>query len=771
MALTFCTFGHELKDCFNIRINNRDFVNLLLAAVPVRGERYTVSKSIADSLMSGRRQVPEEIRSSLHSTSREEISEYFETFVIQYIPENRHSDIMANLLDEVSADVMVPDQEKAELIDYEKDDAFSHFLALSLFWALLTENVNPDMFIHRAPKLAPWNEMPDYSPYLKRINESFSKIRTLLYYDEPKPFYDFYVCNDIEIQPYFLYSPREVRVLRALLDGVENATIKSLAEASNYIIVTGTGGLGKSMMMRNLLLCSVRDFETDGMIPVFVPLKDYKEDDDDLLPYIYDKLTDGGKHHEVTLEQFTETLRHNRIQILLDGYDEIKTTCVDVFERALRKFMRKYPNNFYIMSSRPFDHFRAFRRFMMTELRPFGLNQSLELIDKLEFRPDEPAIKQKFAQQLRDNLYKTHREFASNPLLLTIMLMTFEQFAEVPSKMHVFYREAYATLSQKHDASKGAYKRALHSGLSADRFSDYFAEFCARTYSEEKYEMTRAEIVEYFEKLNVRKKSGDPEFTADDFIYDMHHNLCLLYHESGKYHFTHRSFQEYFCALYFSKQKDKALERIGESFEKHSSQSFGDKTFHMLYDMIPEKVEEYIFLPYLEKLFKDCSGDDGYQKYLIHHVKSIRLNPRAIYHLGGTNYDNDSYSFIGAFILRYAAHVDRKKIEIKFPYYKEFVIREYDVFVDTEGHKEIVPAGFGDRHMPDGFTLTDEKIYDSHYDFSKIYKAKDKYPDLIAIFESEDFQPYRNYKALKSYYEKLKAGIEEAEDDSLDFLG
>ena len=89
MALTFCTFGHELKDCFNIRINNRDFVNLLLAAVPVRGERYTVSKSIADSLMSGRKQIPEAIRSGLHSTNREEISAYFETFVIQYIPEKK----------------------------------------------------------------------------------------------------------------------------------------------------------------------------------------------------------------------------------------------------------------------------------------------------------------------------------------------------------------------------------------------------------------------------------------------------------------------------------------------------------------------------------------------------------------------------------------------------------------------------------------------------------------------------------------------------------
>lgn len=45
------------------------------------------------------------------------------------------------------------------------------------------------------------------------------------------------------------------------------------------------------------------------------------------------------------------------------------------------------------------------------------------------------------------------------------MLLTFEQYAEVPSKMHIFYREAFAALSVKHDASKGAYKRVLKTGL------------------------------------------------------------------------------------------------------------------------------------------------------------------------------------------------------------------------------------------------------------------------------------------------------------------
>ena len=95
-------------------------------------------------------------------------------------------------------------------------------------------------------------------------------------------------------------------------------------------------------------------------------------------------------------------------------------------------------------------------------------------------------------------MFITHREFTENPLLLTIMLMTYEQFADIPSKMHVFYREAYVAMSQKHDASKGAFKRALKTGLTADQFADYMAEFCARTYRDEKYEFTDILFDKYF---------------------------------------------------------------------------------------------------------------------------------------------------------------------------------------------------------------------------------------------------------------------------------
>mgnify|MGYP006979103567 CR=1 FL=1 len=75
---------------------------------------------------------------------------------------------------------------------------------------------------------------------------------------------------------------------------------------------------------------------------------------------------------------------------------------------------------------------------------------------------------------------------------------------------------------------------------------------------------------EYFKKLNeARKDDLSAEYT--DFIYDLVNNLCLMYFEGNRFHFTHRSFQEYFCALYFSKQKDKTLKAIGDSLKKSVS--------------------------------------------------------------------------------------------------------------------------------------------------------------------------------------------------------
>ena len=197
------------------------------------------------------------------------------------------------------------------------------------------------------------------------------------------------------------------------------------------------------------------------------------------------------------------------------------------------------------------------------------------------------------------NLIRTHPSFTENPLLLTIMLLTFEQFAKVPSKMHVFYRAAFEVLAREHDSTKGSYKRPLNTGLAIDDFIVYFAELCFRSYKDERFELTTDEFTSYFSILNAWVTANDKKTTARDFLDDLCSNLCLMHLEGERYHFTHGSFQEYFCALFLSKQKDKFITKLIDFFEEPNRRMYISDTFNMLYDLITGKVEEFIFLPYL----------------------------------------------------------------------------------------------------------------------------------------------------------------------------
>lgn len=122
--------------------------------------------------------------------------------------------------------------------------------------------------------------------------------------------------------------------------------------------------------------------------------------------------------------------------------------------------------------------------------------------------------------------------------------------------------------------------------------------------------------MKYFNSLKEGKKNPAENVTARKFLEDLRFGMCFVYYESGKYHFTHRSFQEYFCALFFSKQKDKTLYAIGNFFESRKRKMRGDTKFNMLYDMIPDHVEEYIILPFLEQTIERYKRSNGYWTYL-----------------------------------------------------------------------------------------------------------------------------------------------------------
>ena len=623
------------------------------------------------------------------------------------------------------------------------------------------------------------DEANPFQKYLDAASSYYSTKKTLLYAEKPHPFYELYVCNNVRYRKFRATGARDFKPEK----NISNATIEKLEAESKYIIIEGTGGIGKSMLLTHLFLSSAEKSADTGSTPFFLSLKNYKDTTSGIVDFIWK----SAREFDAVISQndIITALQEKNLVLLMDGLDEIQSTIRENFDTDLEAFIKSYPGNTIVITSRPVFSFITYSKFSDFDIQELTKEQALELVQKLEFW--DTAAKENFMKDLDRHLYTSHYQFASNPLLLTIMLMTYTTFGEVPAKMHVFYSKAYETMARLHDASKGTFKRKLHSKLTPEEFAKYFAEFCARTYTEEVLEFTERTFSAYMAKV---LKDSYAEFTGvqpRDFLLDLTDNLCIMYREGEKYYFIHRSFQEYFAAVHFASSYDNKLKKVGDFFERMQHRSYTDRTFAMLYDMIPAKVERFIFLPFLESLMADCSkaGDDEeYWEFL------ERMYPALYYEEGetGDSYPNEPQSFL------YQSIVREKLLEAAsdlddYGWPKQIYdlptktwVSAYREFTDDEGFYNYPdPVLIREELLEDTTVFAEEDLPSQYFDYFgspdevgitveiEIYELRKnpaKYAWLRDFMEQAEFPILREYCNVKKYYEELKARIEKENDSN-----
>lgn len=489
------------------------------------------------------------------------------------------------------------------------DENFNNDLASKFMNAIFDEYLSP-LISKIANKLKiTYNEVKidleiPFQAYLTNSYEKYSKIKTIIYGIEPKKLYDFF----------------EIPFLKKGSDIIKPTTTKILTELSKFLIIEGSGGIGKSTLMKHLFLS---ELELKDYIPIFIELKDFNEEGHlDLEKLLLKKL---NQFHNTFQEEYLDyALQSGCFLFLLDGYDELYSENQKEFFKKLNDFCDKYPENHYILSSRPYSEseFIEFQRFTVLKAVPFNKEQAISLITKIEY-PDE-ELKNKFIRDLESGLYDRHESFASNPLLLNIMLSTYNDYAEIPQKLHLFYYQAFDTMFSKHDATK-SYRRKMLSDLSSDTFKECFAIFCLLTYQKAKTEFTFPEIEEIFKKFPPRIKNV---LNIGNFIHDLENCLCVLYKEGNRYKFSHRSFQEYFVAYFLNIQTDSKMRdysfRLIESGKFRAS---ADSVFFMLEDMNTLRFNSNILIPLLDK-FEESKSDeeDLFEYYILNFPVKIEIS-------------------------------------------------------------------------------------------------------------------------------------------------
>ena len=420
-----------------------------------------------------------------------------------------------------------------------------------------------------------------YEKYLINTEQKVSKIKTIIYRRAPKDLYSFYECIGV------LYNGNTINT--------EN--INNLLEIGNKIIVTGTGGVGKSILFKHLFLNTVAETE---YIPVLIELRSFNiHDVKDISIYtaIYKCLVDNG--FELSEDYFEYSLREGAYIIFFDGYDEVNRDKTEKITSEIKSLSEKYGENKFFISSRPSEEFIGWNDFCEVETLKLNKQQALNLVKKLEF---DEVVKDTFYKELDRTLYDKYESFTSNPLLLNIMLLTFQKHASIPERLNDFYDEAFVTLFNVHDATKDSYVRDIRSGLGCEDFKLVFSYICFKSYFNGEFQFSESRLRFYIHQ--AKEKFDRFNFTVENFQEDLTQSVCMLVKEGGTYRFSHRSFQEYFAAWYTCKLVDDVQAKLLLNWIQESDSVFSDSYFTMLFDLQSEKVNKIILCPILKEVKK-----------------------------------------------------------------------------------------------------------------------------------------------------------------------
>lgn len=499
-----------------------------------------------------------------------------------------------------------------------------------------------------------------YERYLDNAYLRYNQVKTLVTGIAPRPIIG---SNSIYISVGVEYKAKEY----------STATVEKLLTISKNLLICGTGGAGKSMLMRYLFLNTVNRGE---YIPVLLELRKINEklaSESAFMDLIYKCMQDFDT--ELPREQFEYSLRLGKYVFFLDGFDEIKNAFAENAAEAIQKFAAKYPENAYIMTSRPDRNFSSLETF--TQLKTKGLTKTQAVIMSGKFwEKDEKTID--FCRQLEVSLYDQHKDFAQNPLLLSMMFLTFMHNGNIPDHRVDFYEKCYNALYNMHDnRNKGTYKREFEcASINEHEFKLLFARFCYRTYIENDYEFSEQEIISIIDSCIQKLKIAG--ITAQMYLNDLCKVVCLIVREGDTYYFSHRSLQAYFTAVYVTGRPDEYQKVFYTKIFAKSPWELQYDAFVMAYQLSPERfVRNALESPLRElayELNSSCDAELHVLKKLYTERFSFRLDHDSKYFAVGFSHAHISPDYIAQNAIKLVRALEMNSDWVENSAYRMFTV-------------------------------------------------------------------------------------------------
>lgn len=319
------------------------------------------------------------------------------------------------------------------------------------------------------------------------------------------------------------------------------------------LALVGGPGTGKSTLLRHVArtLAGSRRRRRRRRIPVLLELRRYARDivADRRAPlWRIWRLGLGDLAQQEPQSWLRRRLERGDCVVLLDGLDEVPSPADDELIRDwIVDQITQYPNNDYIITSRPHDYAtRPIRSATTLEARSLTDNQVQDFVSAMyQALPPGAGTAQAAAGDLlaRWRARPELAEFTANPLLLTMIVLAHRAGGSLPGSRAMLYA----------DVCSGVLTRRPNSHRWG---TDLSAETKQRVLAALAYAMMQARINEQpvAEIVPVIRSAldGADQSTAERLVADISANGLLVEVRRGHYAFAHRSFQEYLAARHIA---------------------------------------------------------------------------------------------------------------------------------------------------------------------------------------------------------------------------
>ena len=226
-----------------------------------------------------------------------------------------------------------------------------------------------------------------YTSYLSATREKYSKSKSFFIRNQAVDLYSYYVSTGISCGDTVLAAP----------------TFEGCLDHSKRLVITGTGGSGKSVLMRHLFLDCIRH---KTYTPILIELRDLNAAKLTLDEHIESVLELYG--FNISGDYVLRAKQAGHFCFFLDGYDEIDHGNRKAIIKQIKMLSSKYPKCPIVISSRPDDTFNGIDEYSVFKIMPLDIFSASSLISKLPFEQD---IKDKFILALTEGLFDRHESF------------------------------------------------------------------------------------------------------------------------------------------------------------------------------------------------------------------------------------------------------------------------------------------------------------------------------------------------------------------------